>query len=377
MPWWALQVGEREQALVKEVLESGFLNDGEVTTRFEGQLAALLGVQYVVAVTSGTAALFLSLVSLGVGPGDEVIVPDLTFIATANAVTLAGARPVLVDVDPRTLTMDPEAFARAISPRTKAVIPVHISGRGTDMRSVLGIAHAHGVAVVEDAAEALMSRSQGRWLGTQGTLGCLSFSPAKIISTGQGGAVLTNDDALHVRLRELKDQGRPVRGTGGNDVHRSIGYNFKLTNLQAAVGLGQLETLPDRLARMQQTYRAYDAGLQGVEHVSLFPFRLEEGESPQWVDAQSPERDALVAYLQARGADCRKYWFPLHTQAPYRQTDERFPQSTAIAPRLFWFPSALTLSEGDVMMICAWVREFVKAGGTERHPVGAAMEDHG
>ncbi|MBI3011623.1 MAG: DegT/DnrJ/EryC1/StrS family aminotransferase [Candidatus Omnitrophica bacterium] len=361
LPWWQLQLTGQERLLVNEVLESGFLNDGEMTTRFEAQLAALLGVRHVVGVTSCTAALFLSLVSVGIGKDDEVIVPDLTFIATANAVTLAGARPVLVDIDPRTLTLDPDAFARAITSRTRAVIPVHISGRGADMRSILAIASQHGTHVIEDAAEALMSKCQGRALGTHGLLGCLSFSPAKIITTGQGGAVVTNAEALHIRLRELKDQGRPVRGTGGNDMHRSVGYNFKLTNLQAAVGLGQLTSLSERMARMQRTYRTYLEGLKGVAGFRLFPFNLGEGESPQWIDAYCEDRDALVEHLRVRGADCRKYWFPLHVQPPYRQSDERFPQSTAIAQKLVWLPSALSLSDEDVATICAWIREFYAA----------------
>ena len=356
-PWWSPQFGDAERRLVNEVLESRFLNDGEVTTRFEQQLATLLGVRHVVGVSSGTAAIFLALASLGIGRGDEVVVPDVTFIATANAVTLAGATPVLADVDPKTLTLDPDSFARAITPRTKAVIPVHVSGRAADLAGLLRVARPRGIEIIEDAAEALGSKAGGRPLGTIGRLGCLSFSPQKTITTGQGGAVLTNDDGLHRRLRELKDQGRPVRGTGGDDVHGSVGYNFKLTNLQAAVGLGQLASLPERLTRMQRTFRAYADGLRGIEGLSLFPFRLEEGESPQWVDAWCQDRDDLVAFLAERGAECRRFWFPLHTQAPYRQPDDRFPQSTRVAPRSFWLPSALTLSDEDVATVCGWIRD--------------------
>ncbi|MBI3457765.1 MAG: DegT/DnrJ/EryC1/StrS family aminotransferase [Candidatus Rokubacteria bacterium] len=360
LPWWAPQFGAEERALISGVLESGFLNDGDVTSRFENRLAELLGVRHVVGVTSGTAALFLALASLEVGPGDEVVVPDVTFIATANAVRLAGATPVLADIDPETLTLDPEAFRRAISPRTKAVIPVHVSGRAGHLAEILRIAASRGLHVVEDAAEAFLSRSQGRCLGTFGRLGCLSFSPAKLITTGQGGAVLTNDDALAARLRELKDQGRPVRGTGGDDLHPSLGYNFKLTNLQAAVGLGQLASLPERLARMRRTYQAYVDGLRGAEVVRLIGFHLEEGESPQWVDALSEERDRLVAFLRERGAECRNFWFPLHTQPPYRQPDERFPHSTAAAPKAFWLPSSLRMREADVAAVCRLVRECVE-----------------
>lgn len=357
LPWWAPQFGAEERALVSGVLESGFLNDGDVTTRFEARLAELVGVRHAVGVTSGTAALFLALASLEVGQGDEVIVPDVSFIATANAVRLAGATPVLADIDPATLTLDPEAFRRAIGPRTKAVIPVHVSGRSGHLPEILRIAEARGLHVVEDAAEAFLSKRGGRCLGTFGRLGCLSFSPAKLITTGQGGAVLTNDDALEVRLRELKDQGRPVRGTGGDDLHHRVGYNFKLTNLQAAVGLGQLASLPERLARMRRTYQAYAEGLRDVEGVRLVGFRLEEGESPQWVDALSEERDRLIEFLASRGAECRRFWFPLHRQAPYRQPDEYFPHSTAVAPKAFWLPSGLRMTDADVASVCRLVRE--------------------
>ena len=372
-PWWQPQMGAEERRLVNEVLEGGFLNDGELTSRFEAQLATALGVRYVVGVSSGTAALFLSLASLGVGPGDDVIVPDLTFIATANAVTLTGATPILADVDPRTLTLDPAAVARAITPRTKAIIPVHVSGRAADMQTILALAQARGLRVVEDAAEAFLSKHQGRSLGTWGQLGCFSFSPAKLITMGQGGAVVTNDEALHTRLRELKDQGRPVRGTGGDDLHVSVGFNFKLTNLQAAVGLGQLASIQERLATMRRTYEAYRDGLKDVRGMGLFGFSLETGESPQWVDAWCDDRDGLVEYLRARGAECRKFWFPLHTQAPYRRSDEGFPHSTALASKAFWLPSALSLSKADVATICGWIREY-RPSRVPPHPVGVSMD---
>src|SRR5207253_5319079 len=235
IPWWQPRIGSEEGTRVLAVLDSEFINDGDVTSEFERRLAALAGCRHAVAVTSGTAALYLSLKAVGIGPGDEVVVPDLTFIATANAVTMAGATPVLADVDAKTLTLSTESFAQAITSRTKAVIPVHVSGRGADMDGITRIAAQHGLRVIEDAAEALGSFVRGLALGTIGDTGCFSFSPNKTITTGQGGAILTNDDQLHARLRALKDQRRPVRGTGGADLHPTVGYNFKFTNLQAAV----------------------------------------------------------------------------------------------------------------------------------------------
>ena len=186
--WWEPQVGEEERKLLLQVLDSNFLNDGEFTTRFEQMLADLLDCKHVVAVTNGTSALFLALTGNGIGPGDEVIVPDITFIATGNAVVLAGAKPILVDVDPDTLNLSPAEFKKAITPRTKAVIPVHVSGRPANMPTILDIAKNHGILVIEDAAEAFLSKFKGKFLGTWGQAGVLSFSPNKTITAGQGGA---------------------------------------------------------------------------------------------------------------------------------------------------------------------------------------------
>ena len=373
IPWWLPEVGPKEYDLIKGVLDSNYLNEGEVTDRFENKLSSLLGVKHVVAVTSGTAAIAMALAGLGIGAGDDVLVPDMTFIATANAVTLTGAKPVLVDIDPATLNIDPEAAARAITPRTKAIVPVHVSGRAAAMEAVLEVARRSGLIVVEDAAEAFVSRHGTRYLGTLGHAGCLSFSPNKTITTGQGGAVLTDSDSLNVRLRELKDQGRPVRGTGGDDIHASIGYNFKFTNLQAAVGIAQLEYLESRLARMKTIYEIYATQLGGLEGIRLPGFHLAGGESPQWTDAIVDQRDDLDRYLLARDIHCRRFWFPIHTQLPYRQPNESFPNSSATGPHALWLPSAFTLSEADVNITCGHIREFlagccgkqVRAGGSD------------
>jgi perosamine synthetase len=361
IPWWSPQITDQDYLLVKSVLDSDYLNEGEFTLQFEREVAQLLGIQHAVAVTSGTVALFLALVGLGVGRGDEVLVPDVTFIATANAVRLSGATPVLVDIDPATLTLDPEATVAAITSRTKAIMPVHVSGRAANMPSIMEIAKTHGLVVVEDAAEAFMSAVDARYLGTLGHVGCLSFSPNKTITSGQGGMILTNDDAVCQRLRELKDHGRPMRGTGGDDLHHSIGYNFKLTNLQAAVGLGQLSALSWRLEKQKQIYRLYAESLGGFQGIRLPGFRLERGEIPLWTDAVVERRDELDRRLYEQGIQCRRFWFPIHTQAPYRLPDDNFPNSTRISPHAIWLPSAFTLSDDDVMTVSKSIREFLSA----------------
>ena len=358
IPWWHPLMTGAEDARVLDVLHSNYLNDGDVTTAFEQRIAGLFGAAHAVATTSGTTAIFLAVAASGAGAGDEVIVPDVTFIATANAVRLAGATPVLVDIDPRTLNVDPNQVRDAITPRTKAIIPVHVSGRAADMPSLMAIAKEHGLAVIEDAAEGLLSEAHGRKLGTIGTAGCLSFSPNKTITTGQGGMVLTDDPAFAARLRGLKDHGRPVRGTGGNDEHPTLGFNFKLTNLQSAVGLAQADLLEPRVARLRQIYRRYRDGLQGIAEVVVPGFDVDRGETPQWVDVVVERRDALVEYLLARGIHSRPFWYPLHTQHPYRRPDSQFPHSSRLMPKSLWLPSALSLTDEDVATVCRTVREF-------------------
>jgi perosamine synthetase len=349
-----------ELELVREVIESNYLNDGDVTERFERSVADRVGSKHAVAVTSGTTAIFLALVAAGVRAGDEVVLPDVTFIATANAVQLAGGKPVLADVDERTLTLDPVAFERAITPRTRAVVPVHVSGRAADMAAIAKVAQEHGIAVVEDAAEAFISRIDGRALGTIGVAGCLSFSPNKSITTGQGGIVLTDDDELAARLRALKDQGRTVRGTGGDDVHPTIGFNFKFTNLQAAIGLAQLRALDERLERQRRIYSVYAEALKDARGIRLPGFDLARGETPLWTDAVVERRDELDRWLGDRGMGCRRFWFPIHTQAPYRRDDSEFPIATRVAPKTLWLPSAFTITDDDVALVCESIVSFLK-----------------
>jgi len=360
IPWWRPETGDEEREMVLRVLASNYLNDGDVTTEFERRMAAALGARFGIAVTSGTTALFVSLAGVGVGRGDEVIVPDVTFIATANAVTLTGATPVFADIDSASLTISPEAFEAAITPRTRAVIPVHVSGRAAQIERIIEIADARGIAVIEDAAEALRSKRGGRCLGTFGRAGCFSFSPNKTITTGQGGLIVTDDEALVVRLRELKDQGRPARGTGGNDVHGSIGFNFKLTNLQSAVGIAQLARLEGRVERLAELCREYRRGLAGVDQIRLLPFDVDGGETPQWIDALAEDRDRLVEHLERRDIHCRPFWFPIHTQKPYREADDRFPNAMRLGPRALWLPSALALTSDDVRIVCEEIREFYR-----------------
>ncbi len=357
IPWWQPQVGTpKERELIARALDNNFINMGPMVRAFESELAALLGTRYAVMTSSCTAGLAMSLMTLGIGPGDEVLVPDLTFIATANAVSLAGAKPVLVDVDPATLTISLEAAEEAITAKTKIIIPVHVTGRGANMAGLLALAKKNHLHIIEDAAEALMSKQGDAFLGTFGTLGCFSFSPNKTITTGQGGLVVTDDAELVDKLHRLRDQGRPVIGTGGDDRHDTIGYNFRPTDLQAAVGLGQLTLLEERIARMKRNYELYSEQLQNIEGLSIFP--SEPGEVPQWTDVLVEQRDDLEAYLRKENIDSRKYWLPLHRQLAYRMPDDNFPNSTKLSPQSLWLPSAFTLTDEDVFMVCDEIKTF-------------------
>ncbi len=354
--WWEPVIGEKEYSLIEKVLKDNFPNEGPLATQFEERIAELLGVKHAVAVSNGTSAIFLSLKALGIGPGDEVVVPDLTFIATANAVEMTGARPVLADIEPKRLSLDPESFEAAITKRTKAVIPVAVTGRAPDMRALQKV--AGDIHIVEDAAEAFMSKHKGRFLGTYGIAGCFSFSPHKTITTGQGGMIITDDDRIHKRLRELKDQGRPKRGTGGDDIHDVIGYNFKFTDLQAAVGLGQLDYLHDRIARMRRNYSLYSKHLAGVKGIDVY--RFEDDEVPQWTDVRLEKRNELSEYLEKHDIDSRRFWFPLHRQKPYRLPDKGFDNTVRVSEQSLWMPSAFTLTDEDIKRVCDHIKEFLK-----------------
>ncbi len=359
--WWQPELGESERDRVAQVLASNYINDGDVTDEFARAIAKLVDAKYGIGVTSGTTAIYLSLVSLGIGAGDEVIVPDLTFIATANAVSMCGATPVLVDVDLSTLNMSVAAMEAAVTSKTRAVVPVHVSGRAADMEEILRVCDQHRLAVVEDAAEALCSKHNDRYLGTFGRTGCFSFSPNKTITTGQGGVIVTDDEEIFHRLRALKDQGRPMRGTGGADEHPTLGFNFKLTNLQAAVGLGQLEKLPARLERIRQTYCIYRDELAEVKNIHVLPFKIDNGEQPQWIDALVERRDELDLFLARNGAGCRRFWFPLHTQKPYARSEDAFPNATRLGRDAIWLPSAFQMSDADVHHVCWLIRQFYGA----------------
>jgi perosamine synthetase len=354
--WFGPDVGEPEQTVVAGVIASNYINDGPTTRRFESAIAERLGVKHAVAVSSGTAAISLGLMAVGIGPGDEVIVPDLTFIATANAVRLAGAEVKLVDVEPYRFTLDPEKAAAAIGPRTKAIVPVDVNGRGADYESLERLCAEHDLKLVCDAAEALGSRWHGRYLGTFGDAGCFSFSANKTVTSGQGGMVVTNSDDVYYRLKELKDQGRRFGGTGGDDLHPVLGFNFKYTDLQAAVAIAQLERMDERVAHFRRRDAWYREFLANCSNIVLPALPNFEGEVLQWTDILCDNRAAVQATLRAQGIDSRAFWLPLHRQEPYRAEDRGFPHAIDVSARGLWLPSAFDLTEDQAKTVAQAVR---------------------
>lgn len=358
IPWWEPKVEKEDYRFIARALEENFVNEGPLVVRFERAITRLTRSGNAVATTSCTAAMFLALKALGIGQGDEVIVPDITFIATANAVTLSGATPILVDVEPKRLTIDVGALERAITKKTRAIIPVHVSGRAADMASILRLARKYKLFVIEDAAEALGSRKNNRHLGTFGDIGCFSFAANKTVATGQGGMAITNNARLAQRMRELRNQGRKARGTGGDDIHDTIGFNFRMTDLQAGAGLGQLAHFAERMKRMRRNFELYRRELAGIKELRVYPTDSESGELPQWTDIETERRDELETYLRRKGIDCRKYWLPIHRQKAHARPNKDFSNATRLSPRSLWLPSAFTLTDKEVLTVCCELRNF-------------------
>jgi perosamine synthetase len=357
-------LGEREVELVTDAVRSGWVSSiGEYVTSFEEGLAARCGVAHAIATSNGTTALHLALAVAGIGPEDEVIVPSLTFVATAAAARYVGASPVIAESDPAHWCVDPEDVTRRITPRTRAVVAVDLYGHPADMDALAGISAEHDLVLVEDAAEALGATYRDRPAGGLGRLGVLSFYGNKLITTGEGGAVLTEDSALAERARFLRDHAMdPDRRYW----HGEIGFNYRITNMQAALGVAQLERLDELLERKRAVAGAYRAGLQDVSGVKL----QEEAawaSSSWWMTtlridgAGGVDRDELALRLRAAGVDSRPVFVPLHLLPPYRQADS-LPVAEAIGAEGLSLPSSTSLSDSEVEYVIASVRSAMGAG---------------
>lgn len=358
-PW----LGEEEQVAAAQVLASGWISEGPRAAALAERLNALIGVPYGVFAPNGTLALYLALLAAGVGPGDEVIVPDITFIASANAVLFAGATPVFVDVEPETFQIDLAAARAAITARTRAIMPVHLFGLAAEMDALQALANANKLLVIEDAAQGIGVRYRGRHVGGLGTLGCFSFFSDKTITMGEGGYVVCHDAAIYERLRLLRNQGRIDRG---QFVHPAVGMNLRITDIQAAVGLVQLDKLEQIIERKRVILGWYAEGLRGLECVRLLAAPAHIASVPFRTVLIAERAEALMAYLEAHGVQPRAFFYPLHRQPcfahldPGRLDDSRFPNATYAAKRGIMLPTYPELCEGEVAYICESVREFYR-----------------
>jgi perosamine synthetase len=351
-PW----IDENEIRHMTEYLSSGgWLTEFQKTKTFEEMIAAYTGAQHCVVVTNGTVSMAVAYWARGIGAGDEVLVPDCTMIATPNAVRLVGATPVLVDVEARTLCMDLAAARAALTPRTKAVALVTLNGRAPDMKAWQAFCAEHGLFLMEDAAQSLGSFQNGRHLGRFGHVGSFSFSAPKIVTTGQGGALITDDDDLAARMRKIKDFGRVRSGVDWHDV---MGQNFKFTDLQAVIGIEQMKKLPWRVERKKQIYRLYAEQLSGVPGLELVP--VEPGTAPWFVDIYVPDPSGLQEHLKARGIGTRPVYPPIHRQKIY-PTAAEFPVTERYCSRGVWLPSSAFLDDDTVRRICGEIRGFSSA----------------
>lgn len=344
-------IGPREEELVLEVLRSGNLSLGPMGPRFERAFADWLGVRHAVAVSSGTAGLHLGLVVAGVGPGDEVITSPFSFIASANCALHAGADPVFADIDPVSLNLDPAAVEAAITPRTRAIVAVHIFGMPCAIEELRAIADRHDLALIEDAAEAVGARRAGRRVGTHGNPAVFAFYPNKQITTGEGGLVTTDDDAVYEQLLSLRNQGRADSGTWLQ--HDRLGWNYRMDDLSAAVGLAQVERLDEILALRSEVAVRYGELLGGVEGLNL-PAAVPGDERSWFVYAvmldPAVDRDAVIGLLEERGVAAKPYLPAIHLQPFYRERGHRpgeFPVCELASSRSLALPFFTRLTASD------------------------------
>lgn len=356
-PW----IDKEELEQLRRVIGSTFIVEHELTKEFEDLTAKFTGAKHAIAVCNGTMALFSCLKAIGIGHGDEVIVPNFTFIASANAVILAGATPMLCEVRADTFCIDVGRAEELITKRTKAIMPVHLYGQSADLDAVAAFAERHALKIVEDAAEGIGVRYKGSHVGTVGHMGIISYYGNKTITCGEGGMVLTNDDALAKAAYRMKNYGRDQKGIYS---HESIGFNFSFTDLQAAIGIAQMKKLPEIIRKKRLIHDRYARELRSLEQ--LRPVYLDPKCEPVfWFTTflcEDPE--ALGAFLRARGIQTRRLFVPLHQQPCYSRfrqlfgCDRDFSISESIYRRGISLPSSYSLTEEDQFYVIEQIRMF-------------------
>lgn len=343
-----------EKKYVLDCLETNWISsNGKYITAFEKEFATFCGVKHAIATNNGTTALHLALVALGLKPDDEVIVPTVTYIATANSVRYCSANPVLVDVCPNTMNIDPSAVEAKITSKTRGIIPVHLYGHPADMTRINEIADRHGLWVLEDAAEAHGAEVRGKRVGALGTCATFSFFGNKIVTTGEGGMVTTDSDELAAKLRLFRGQGMDPQRRYWFPV---VGYNYRMTNIQAAIGLAQIEQVDQALRERERLAGWYNEALAELDRKIILPMKQSWAKEVYWMyniflrSGGERERDAVMRSLDMAGIETRPVFYPMHVMPPY-QEDASYPVADLWAQRGINLPTHQDLTREDVQRI--------------------------
>ena len=359
IPVYEPRLSGKEKEYLLDCLETNWISSiGKYIAKFEDKFSKFCGRKYGVATSNGTSALQLALLVMGIGPGDEVIAPDLTFVASANAVTYTGAKPVFVDVDEKTWAINPQKIPEKINPLTKAIMVVHLYGHPANMDLLRALARQHKLLLIEDAAEAHGALYKGRKIGSLSDLACFSFYGNKIITTGEGGMVVTNSASMAQKARFLRDHGMSRRRRYW---HTAIGYNFRLTNIQAAIGLAQLEKIGETISLKRKIARLYNQYLTGIKGLTL-PKEASWAKNVYWMysvlvnPAFGISRDELGTKLKKSGIDTRPFFVPLHKLPPYRDF-KNYPVAEKLSKTGLNLPSSPALTKSEIKYISEKIRK--------------------
>lgn len=363
-----LNYGKEELEAVQEVLNSKWISMGGKVASFEDDFASLLKVRNAVAVTNCTAALHLALRLSEVGPGDEVIIPSMTFVATANAVKFVGAKPVFADVtDLNDWTISPDEILNKITSRTKAIIPVHYAGFGADMESIMKIAEQKGLSVIEDASHAPGAVYKNKNLGSIGHFGCFSFYSNKNISTAEGGMLVTNDEKLAEKCRHLRSHGMSATAyerEGSTSYYDMInyGYNYRMDDIRAALGIVQLKKLKDDIKKRNMLADVYKSELSGVKSIAV-PFQNYNGSSSYYIFpimVENGNRDSLRKQLFSDGIQTSIHYKPVHEFTYYSKSENHLPFTSEIGSKEISLPLHFNLSEQEVVLVCESLKKILQ-----------------
>jgi perosamine synthetase len=334
----------------------GWVTEFKKTREFENLIANYTGAKYCSVVANGTVSLSIALMACGVTIGDEVIVPDYTMVATPNSAELIGAKAVFIDIDRENLCMDFDAMLRTVTSKTRAVILVSINGRfPKQIDRFVDFCKQKKIWLIEDAAQSLGSTCNGKHLGRYGDIGSFSFSAPKIITTGQGGALITDNEKLFDRIKKIRDFGRD---RGGSDHYLTKGWNFKFTDIQAIIGIEQMKKLSDRVTRKKEMGRLYTKLLENTPGIELIPTDLNQT-SPWFYDVLCEDRFELIHYLKEKNIQTREFYPALHAEPAYNY-DMHFPVSEEIARKGLWLPSSILLTDEQITYICNCIKEFYR-----------------